>query len=75
MGVKSSIISYSHDIEGSWLFTEAAESLGNEKLLKEIKNVAIKLVDRTMREGTDKSSVLSSMNVIKKTRDIDFDKH
>ncbi len=72
--VKSSIISFGHDIEGSWLLTEAAEALGNEKLLKEIKNVAIKLVDRTIMEGTDKSSSLF-YEYDKKTGKIDFDKH
>ena len=72
--VKSSIISFGHDIEGSWLLTEAAEELGNEKLLKEMKNVAIKLVDRTIMEGTDTSNSLF-YEYDKKTGKIDFDKH
>ncbi|MFX1283017.1 MAG: AGE family epimerase/isomerase [Promethearchaeota archaeon] len=72
--VKSSIISFGHDIEGSWLLTEATEALGNEKLLKEINDVVIKLVDRTVKEGTDKSSSLFYEND-NKTGEMDFDKH
>lgn len=51
--VKSSIISYGHDIEGSWLLYEAAEELGVHNLIEEVKAMAIRMVDVTKNEGSD----------------------
>jgi len=45
------IDSYGHDIELSWLLYEAAEALGDQDLLGEIKTVALNLVDTQMAEG------------------------
>jgi mannobiose 2-epimerase len=51
--VKSEIISYGHDIEGSWLLAEAAEELADEALLAEVNKMAVRMVDVTLNEGTD----------------------
>jgi cellobiose epimerase len=49
--VRSSEVSYGHDIEGSWLLYEAAEVLGDPGLKFEIENLSRKVVDVTISEG------------------------
>lgn len=43
--VKSTAISYGHDIEASWLLYEAAEVLGNEDLTESMKTLSLKIAD------------------------------
>ena len=45
------IDSYGHDVELSWLLLEAAEQLQEEILIKQTKDIALKLVDTQMQEG------------------------
>ncbi|MBY9006350.1 MAG: AGE family epimerase/isomerase [Candidatus Lokiarchaeota archaeon] len=72
--IKSSLISYGHDIEGSWLLTEAAEALGDENLLKKVQENAIKLVNNTIQKGIDNNSSLY-YEYDKKSKKLDSDKH
>lgn len=48
---KSKIVSYGHDIEGSWLLYEAAEILDDKELLKEVEAISIKMAEATYKEG------------------------
>jgi len=42
---KSTIVSYGHDIEASWLIDEAARVLGDQELLAEVQKTCIKIAE------------------------------
>jgi mannobiose 2-epimerase len=46
-------ISFGHDIEFSWLITEAAEEIGDEAFLAGAKKNAVAIAEATRREGVD----------------------
>lgn len=50
---KSPMVSYGHDIEGSWLLMEAAYVLDDEALVTECGRIALQMVDAVCREGVD----------------------
>ena len=50
--VKGDIVSYGHDIEAAWLLLEAAEIIKDEKLITQLKTVAVKIAAATT-EGLD----------------------
>ena len=70
--VKSTAVSYGHDIEGSWLLFEAAEVLGDHELIEEVKKMAIRMVDVTRDEGSDKDG---SIFAEREGNHLDTDKH
>lgn len=49
----NSMISFGHDIEGSWLLCRAAEELGDSSLLTGISRIAEEIADAVYREGLD----------------------
>ena len=55
---KSPVISYGHDIEGSWLLVEAAEVLNAPYWLEKIKSVSRRMVEVVCREGFDQDGSL-----------------
>jgi len=55
---RSELISFGHDIEGSWLLVEAAEVLGNTDLLSRVQKVAVNMAEKTLEQGFDKEGGL-----------------
>jgi len=55
-------ISFGHDIEGSWLMYEAALAVGNEDLIREVKQTALKIADVILAAAVDyeKGGLLSA---------------
>jgi mannobiose 2-epimerase len=48
---KSAVISFGHDIEASWLLTEAAEMLDNSQLISKLANICLQMVNATLAAG------------------------
>ena len=72
--VKSSVISYGHDIETSWLIYEAAEVLGDEALIDELKPMLLGMVDTFLAEGVDSANgVMNELD--KENGHLDTDRH
>ena len=45
--------SYGHDIETSWLMSEAAEVIGDEELIATVNRQAVEMVDIALKEGVN----------------------
>ncbi len=54
---KSNVISYGHDIEGSWLLYESAEIAGDKNYIDKMKNIAVKMLNAAI-EGINKDGGL-----------------
>lgn len=50
---KAEIVSFGHDIEGSWLLCDAAEALGDEQLLGSVRERAVEMARKVYEEGID----------------------
>jgi mannose/cellobiose epimerase-like protein (N-acyl-D-glucosamine 2-epimerase family) len=53
------IDSYGHDIETSWLFTEAADALGDAKMIKRCRKIAVDMVDTALKEGLNSMGAMT----------------
>ena len=72
--VRSSIVSFGHDIEGAWLLYEAAMVVQDKQLIQEVSDNLVRMVDVTMAEG---SAIDGSVYNEKDTHSghLDDDKH
>jgi mannobiose 2-epimerase len=50
---KSDIVSFGHDIEGSWLLYEAAEILQNKKKMKEVQDITVQMAQKVYNTALD----------------------
>lgn len=71
--VRGDVVSYGHDIEGSWLMLEAAEALGDEQLIEACSQLAVRMVDAVMLEGVDADHGV--MNEGRGTQSLDHEVH
>ncbi|MBL7743369.1 MAG: AGE family epimerase/isomerase [Chitinophagaceae bacterium] len=55
--VRSSLISYGHDIEAAWLLLECAEIINSESYIRKFRELSVQLADAAA-EGIDKDSGL-----------------
>ena len=55
---QSDVVSYGHDIEGSWLMTEAAEVIHDQVRLPLFQKTAVQMVDSVLAEGWDQDGGL-----------------
>lgn len=56
--VKSTEISYGHDIESAWLLCDAARVIKDTTWISEMEKLAIKIVDKVLKDGIDKDGSL-----------------
>lgn len=69
--LKSETVSYGHDIEASWLLMEAAEVLGDAKLIDQVKPLSLKIADASA-EGLE----LNGSMIYEKTGShLDYHRH
>jgi len=70
---KTDLVSYGHNIESSWLICEAALLLGDETVIRKVKNICLRIADAS-KEGimADGSMIYEK---IFKTGHIDSDRH
>jgi len=71
---KSRIISFGHDIEASWLLTEAAERTGDLQLISKVANICLQMVNATLAAGvSEQGGLLMEMDGEGKIIPRDFD--
>jgi mannobiose 2-epimerase len=70
---KSEIVSFGHDIEGSWLLCEAAEIYGDPQLLKSVQDEALLMAQAVYDEAVDSDGGI--FYEAERGKIIDSDKH
>ena len=70
---KSKHYSFGHDIEGAWLLTEAARTLGLRAVTDKVEQLAVKMAGITLREGIANDGSL--YNEGESAKITDYDRH
>jgi mannobiose 2-epimerase len=70
---RSRKISFGHDIEGSWLLCEAAQVLGDQPLLEQVRAAALHMAGATLAQGIDREGGL--MYEAERGAIVDSDRH
>jgi len=68
---KEEVISYGHDIEGSWLLLEAAKVLGDKNLISKTRYMSSKMAQATYQEGRDNDGALPNEATVEGIKDGD----
>jgi mannobiose 2-epimerase len=55
---KSDIVSYGHDIEGSWLLEESAGILADPQIISQVRITSLQMVDAVLKEGLDEDGAV-----------------
>lgn len=71
--VRSSVVSFGHDIEGSWLLADAAQVYGDAELLRQVRGYSVRLVEAAL-EGLDTDGGLMNEKNLTSGH-LDTDKH
>ena len=59
---RSSLVSYGHDIEASWLIDEAAQVLNKADILRKVRSVVLKIADAAAEGLRDNGSIVNEKN-------------
>jgi len=70
---KSTVVSYGHDIEASWLIDEAARVLDDQELLQKVQKIGIKIAEASCEGLQSDGSLVYELNKTK--NHIDMDRH
>jgi len=70
---KSSLISYGHDIEASWLLYEAAIVLDNNLIIKNVNDIAIKIADAASEGVQENGGIINEKNYATGHLDTNYD--
>jgi mannobiose 2-epimerase len=70
---KSSVVSYGHDVECSWLLHEAALELGDNELTTRVERVCMDIVNASLEGLQPDGSIIYERNLA--TGHIDYDRH
>ena len=55
---KGQDISFGHNVEASWLLWEAAEALGDEKILEQVRPVSLHMAEAVLRTAVDRDGAI-----------------